>query len=356
LFRTLRYAWRLSLVLALVSSASYLYPAARLGVRYLATPDDPVAAAEVRMASLDANDIEEEIMTALTEKDPELARSMVAVAKERGYSVPPNLLSQIDDAEKFSVTETAKEAWSGLTTGNMDSPTAFAAALAADMTVVGDVKDLYGEYRKYPEWDELTVALSSAGIVAAGASYATMLSALPAKAGVTLLKNAKKADKIPAPLLHEMRELASGSVDVDAVKQVARSATKLDAAEAAAQARRIVRPQVVEKLIDAGTDFGTVARRQGYRASMDSLKMAANTDDIRRMEKLSSRFGDGYRATIRFASKAGSITMHVGEFLMKTAWWLIWLASWAVGAAFLLCEAGLAMFRLLRGSVRALTT
>jgi hypothetical protein len=355
LFRTLRYAWRLSLVVALVSSASYLYPAARLGFRYLVTPDDPVAAAEVRMASLDQKDFENEVRTALGEKDPELARSMVAVATEQGYSVSPDLLAQIEEAEKFSVTETAKEAWSGLTSGNTDSPTAFAAALAADMTVVGDVKDLYGEYRKYPEWDELTVALSSASIVAAGASYASMLSALPAKAGVTLLKNAKKADKIPAPLLREMRALASGSVDADAVKQAARSATKLDAAEAVAQARRAVRPQVLEKLVDAGTNFGTVARRQGYRASMDTLKMANSTGDIRRMEKLSSRFGDGYRATIRFARKAGSLTMRIGEFLFTTAWWLIWLASWAVGAAFLVVEVGVAVFRLLRGSVRALT-
>lgn len=350
----LRYAWRLSLVVALVSSASYLYPAARLGFRYVATPDDPVAAAEVRMASLDLPDFENEVGAALAEKDPELARSMVAVAAERGYSVSPDLLRQIAEAEKFSITETAKEAWSGLTTGNTDSPTAFAAALAADMTVVGDVKDLYGEYQRYPDWDELTVALSSAGIVAAGASYASMLSALPAKAGVTLLKNAKKADKIPAPLLREMRELASGSVDVDVIKQAASSAAKLDAAEAVAQARRAVRPQVLEKLVDAGTSFGTVARRQGYRASIDTLKIANSTDDIRRMEKLSSRFGDGYRATIRFASKAGSITMHIGEFLLKTAWWLIWLASWAVGAAFLIFEAGVAVFRLLRGSVRAL--
>lgn len=354
MFRTLRYAWRLSLVLALVSSASYLYPAARLGFRYLAVPDDPIAAAEIRMASLDGNDFEDEVRAALAEKDPELARSIVAVANERGYSVSPDLLAQTAEAEKFSVTETAKEVWSGLATGNTDSPTAFAAALAADMTVVGDVKDLYGEYQRYPDWDELTVALSSAGIVAAGASYASMLSALPAKAGVTLLKNAKKADKIPAPLLREMRELASGSVDVDVVKQAAKSAARLDAAEAVAHARRAVRPQVLEKLVDAGTNFGTVARRQGYRASMDTLKMANSTDDIRRMEKLSSRFGDGYRATIRFARKAGSITMRIGEFLLRTAWCLVWLVSWAVGASFLVFEVGLAMFRLLRRSVHAL--
>jgi hypothetical protein len=305
------------------------------------------------MASLDGRDFEDEVRAALADKDAELARSIVTAAKERGYSVSSDLLGQIEEAEKFSVTETAMEAWSGVTTGNTDSPTAFAAALAADMTVVGDVKDLYGEYQKYPEWDELTVALSSAGIVAAGASYASLLSALPAKAGVTLLKNAKKADKIPAPLLRELRELASGSVDLDAVKQAVRSAAKLDAAEAAAQARRAVRPQVLERLVDAGTSFGSVARRQGYRASMDTLEMANSTDDIRRMEKLSSRFGDGYRATIRFASKAGSITMRIGEFLLKTAWWLIWLASWAVGAVFLVFEAGIALLRIIRGSVRA---
>ncbi|MBY3433320.1 hypothetical protein HFN89_03960 [Rhizobium laguerreae] len=350
MFRTLRSIWRLSLVVALVSSASYLYPAARLGFRYLSAPDDPVAAAEVRMESLAGDDFEDEVRTALAEKDPELARSMVAVAKERGYSLAPELIVQIEEAEKFSVTETAKQAWSGLTSGNTDSPAAFAAALAADMTVVGDAKDLYGEYLKYPEWDELTVALSSAGIVAAGATYASMLSALPAKAGVTLLKNAKKADKIPGPLLREMRELASGSVDVDAVRQATKSAAKLDATEAVEQARRAVRPEVLQKLVDAGANFGTVARRHGYRASMDTLKLANSTDDIRRMGKLSSRFGDDYRATIRFARKAGSLTMHVGEFLLKTAWWLICLASWAVGAAILVFEAILTVLRFLRGS------
>ncbi|MDW9478911.1 hypothetical protein GOB57_09460 [Sinorhizobium meliloti] len=331
MFRTIRYAWRLSLLAGLASSAIYLYPAARFTYQFAVSPDDPVAAAELRLSALDADDFENEAREALAEYDPELARSIAHVAAERGHPIPDDLMASIEKADEFSFTQTASDTWSGLVSGNTDTPAAFAGSLVADLSVAGDIRDIYGEVVKYPDYDEVTVALSAVGIVATGATVASGMNALPAKAGVSLLKSAKKAGKLPKPLERELGAIVSNSVDIDAARDALRSAGKLDGNSALAAMRRVVRPDVLDRVSDAAASFGGVAVRQGYRGSLQTLRMAESTDDIRRMEKVSARFGDGYRGTLRFAAKAGSLTLRVGEALLLMAGWIAGFAMWLVG-------------------------
>ncbi|MCZ7861823.1 hypothetical protein O9X98_10565 [Agrobacterium salinitolerans] len=322
----------------LVSSAVYLYPAARFAYQYALAPDDPVTAAELRLSALDGTDYEREAKDALVANDAELAKSFAVIAGERGHPLPSELAAEIEKASEFSFTQTASETWSGLVSGNTDTPAAFAGSLAADLSVAGDVRDLYGEVVKYPDYDELTVALSAVGIVATGATVVSAMNALPAKAGVSLLKSAKKAGKLPEPLQRELSGMVAKSVDMDAAREAMHSAGKLDTRAALTAAGRVVKPDVLAKLGDAATSFGTVSVKQGYRGAVQSLKLAESTDDIRRLEKVSTRYGDGYRAVVKATAKAGRITLRLGEFALLMAWRLIGMAVWAVGTVIVVAD------------------
>ena len=344
MFRAFRYAWRLSLIGGLVSSAVYLYPAARFAYQYARSPDDPVTAAELRLSALDEDDYESEAKAALADNDAELARSFALVAAERGHPLSPELAASIAKASEFSFTQTASETWSGLVSGNTDTPAAFAGSLAADLSFAGDVRDLYGEVVKYPDYDELTVAFSAVGIVATGATVVSAMNALPAKAGVSLLKSAKKAGKLPEPLQRELAGMVSKSVDIDAARDALRSAGHLDTSAALAAAGRVVKPDVLAKLGDAATSFGTVSVKQGYRGAVQSLRLAESTDDIRRLEKVSAHYGDGYRAVVKATAKASRLTLRLGEFTLLMAWWLIGMIVWLLGAGLVVADLASVIF------------
>lgn len=352
LLRTFRYAWRVSLVAGLASSAVYLFPAARIALQYAVAPSDPVAAAEIRLSKLTPGDFDAEAKAALAENDPELARSIAIIAAERGHPLSPDLATSIEKAGEFSFVQTASETWSGLLSGNTETPAAFAGSLAADLSVAGDIRDLYGEVVKYPDYDELAVVLAAAGIVATGATVVSGMNALPAKAGVSLLKSAKKAGKLPEPLQRELGAIVSKSVDIDAAREAMRGAGKLDGDATLAAVRRVVRPDALAKVGDAATSFGTIAGKQGYRASLQTLRMSHSTDDLRQMEKVSARFGDGYRAALRFSAKAGSLTLRVGEFLLLMAWWVAGAIAWTVGLGFLTYDLARGVTQLPWGYVR----
>lgn len=338
-------------MVGLASSAVYLYPAARIALQYAVAPSDPVAAAEIRLSKLTPDDFDAEAKTALSENDPELAHSIAILAADRGHPLSPDLAASIDKADEFSFVQTASETWSGLVSGNSETPAAFAGSLAADLSVAGDIRDLYGELVKYPDYDELTVVLAAAGIVATGATVVSGMNALPAKAGVSLLKSAKKAGKLPEPLQRELGAIASKSVDMDAAREALRGAGKLDGDATLAAVRRVVRPDALSKVGEAATSFGTIAGKQGYRASLQTLGMAESTDDIRRLEKVSTRYGDGYRAVVQVTAKAGRITLRLGEFALLMAWWLICFTAWLVGAGLILFD-GAATVGRFSGSLR----
>ena len=330
MFRIMRFAFRVSLATALLSSAAFLYPAARIVFDYsLSSGDEGVA--EARMLSVAPSDFESEIETALAEDDDELARSIQLLATDRGVAIDPDLVRRIGEAGAFSFTKSAGQAWAGLVSGDTETPTAFAGSLVADLSVAGDLRDLYSELSKYPDYDELTVGLASLGIAATGATIVSGMNGLPAKAGVSLLKSAKKAGKLPPSLQRELRDIAARSIDGDEAAAAFRAAKSLDTTALSASARRIVRPEAIERLGSTARSIGGVAGQQGYRGTLQTLKLAETTDDIRKLEKASTRYGDRYRAVARFVGKAGGIALKAGAFIALMAWWMLGIAVWVAG-------------------------
>jgi hypothetical protein len=338
LFHIVRTVTRFALLASLASTAAYLYPAARLTLRYALPDTREEASIDAALLVQGKSSVSEEIRKALSQDDPELARSFANLASDRSISVDPELLARIDEAERFDLGRSAGELWSGFVSGEADTPTAFAASLAADLSVAGDVRDLYRELSAYPDYDELTVGLAAVGLAATGATVASGLNALPAKAGVSLLKTAKKAGKISPALTSELKDIATRSIDTREAAAVVASLRTFDAASAASAGRRIVRPDVIRKLGDTATSLGGIAGKQGYRGTLQTLDLASSTGDIARFERISEKFGNSYRAVLRIAAKTGALALKAGKFAVLMMWWLGGMLMWALGALMLAAE------------------
>jgi hypothetical protein len=331
---------RLALVASLVSTSAYLYPVARVSALYLFPDTRAEAMVEASLISLDSRAVEEGIDGALAKDDADLATSFVRLAEARGITVDGELQARVEEASGFDIGRSAGEAWDGFVSGNADTPTAFAASVAADLSVAGDVRDLYRELSAYPDHDELTVGLAAMGVVATGATFVSGMNALPVKAGVSLIKSARKAGKLPPPLAREMRDIAARSIDTSAITATVADLRRLDATAASASVRRVVRPELLERLGTAASDLGGIAGMQGYRATLQTLELASSTGDISRLRRISTKFGDGYRAVLRVAGTAGVLTWKIGSFAAVMVWWLLGMMVWAIGALLVAADLG----------------
>jgi len=350
--RMIKLATRVSLAAALLSGAAFLYRPGVLLASYLM--DDPVAEAEIALGAVPDDSFTSLFDRAISEGDAELAASVMALAEERGVELSADAASRVDAASAFDITRAASEMWSGLTSGDAKTPTSFAASLVADMSAVGDLRDLYGELSSYPDYDALTVGLAATGLAATGATVASGLNALPAKVGVSLLKSAKRAGKISPSLRDDLSSIVSSSFRPDEARAAMASLSGLDAGAATASASRILDGRGLERLAGSASDLGRIASDRGYRATLDTLSLAGNTTDLNRLGKVSGHYGDRYRAVLGLTARGGRLGIDALALLASMAWWLAGAVAWTVGAFLLLRDTVRGTMALVAGRKAAL--
>ncbi|MGO9118314.1 MAG: hypothetical protein ACLQPD_11995 [Desulfomonilaceae bacterium] len=105
--------------------------------------------------------------------------------------------------KRDSLAFRGQDVWNGVWAGKGSCPESMISSTVTDFLIIGDVRSLVWEAAKW--WknepnDDFVVALASIGILASALTYGTGGAAAPAKGSLSLLKVAKKADKISAPL------------------------------------------------------------------------------------------------------------------------------------------------------------
>lgn len=294
---------------------------------------DPVAMLLYRLSDMDLPAYEREIAAALAKDDAELARSLAELAAGSGIAISAPTLERIAEAEKFSVMRSASQVWSGAVNGQADSPTAFAAALAADLTVIGDVRDLTHQALAYPEQDNVTVALAATGLALTGAAAFSGGTSLAGKAGVSAIKAAKKMKRLSKGLEQELVRLTRNAIDSAALRDIARDAAAWDFAAAMRAARRVVRPQVIDEIGDTGNAVRGVFTRQGYRGTLQVLETAESTADVRQLRRTSDRLGDRFRGALHLKRGARTALTAI-ELLFGILFWIASAVMWIVWAAY----------------------
>ena len=89
----------------------------------------------------------------------------------------------------------------GIVEGHSDEDIGRASAIASDFLLIGDIRDLSIEgmhYANDEEVDRLMVSLSSLGLLATATTLYSAGATAPIKGSISLLKSAKRANKIPS--------------------------------------------------------------------------------------------------------------------------------------------------------------
>jgi hypothetical protein len=297
-------------VALLAAAAVYVVPRAADALDGL---DDPSRIANRAMADkFDTAAAQREIEAALAANDADLARSFADLAADRNVPLDPPLLERVKSAtaEAATARHKAQSFARGFITGEPDDMAALAGSTIGDLFVFGDIRDALREGKRLAmgqKADELVLGLASAGIAITAATYVTFGAAAPARAGLTLMKVARKTGSLGSEL--------AGSLG-----RMVRQAGFSEPAVAARAGRDAAKVERAGGLLNFARDVGRVEKAAGGRAAFDGLKIAKEPGDMTRVAKLAEKEGSRTRAILKIAGR-GAIML--AAFAFDASVWLL---------------------------------
>lgn len=314
-----------------MAACSYLLaqvaPHAREAGAILAAQDDPAALSELRLDGLLRQNerlVQDNIEAALAAGDADLADSFVALARDRNIALPDDLLARVSDAVRAenSTSHFAKRFATGLVTGNADDVASLSGTVAGDLFVFGDIRDVVREGKNLAmgeDADRLVLGLAAAGLAVTAATYVTVGGAAPVRAGLTLVKDARKLGRLGEGLAAWAGRSAREVVDTPMLRNAVASGSVLRPGQTVSAIKAAFRAEKAGALVRLGKDVTRVAGKTGTRGAMDTLRIAEGPKDVARAVRLAEAQGSKTRAIIKLLGR-GALLLVGGAF--DLAMWL----------------------------------
>jgi hypothetical protein len=340
-----RISWALATTVACAVACALLWPHARDAGAILAAQDDPAELSDIQFNSALRNNraiIEQNIEAALAANDAGLAGSFVDIAREKNISLPDEVSRRVADAvaEENSSSHFAKRFASGLVTGNADDVASLSGTIAGDLFVFGDIRDVVREGKHLAmgeETDRLVLGLATAGLAVTAATYISVGGVAPVRAGLTLVKDARKVGRLGEGLTEWAGRSARDMVDAPMLQNAVASGSVLRPGQTVSAIKAAFHAEKAGALVRLAKDVGRVGEKAGARGALDTLRIAEGPQDVARAARLAESKGGQTRAILKMLGR-GALLLAAGAFD---------LTLWVFGAL-------LALFGLL-SSIKATT-
>lgn len=303
--KVLRLASLLALGLAAWNAATSVY---RSGMMFGLF--DPAALAEYRLYAAPASTYVAEIEEAIAAGDHDYAVALYDLAVRHGHALSPALRERAEGTWLGRAYLTGSRAAKGFVVGSLDSGAEIAGSVTSDLIGVGDLRDFSVQGYHYvagDDYDPILLGLSAVGIGLTVSTLGTAGAAAVPDAGLSVLKNAYRARKISVPLTAYLTKNAAKLVDTRILKaelKVASDEGALGLARLQKVAARSVDGKVAQTLVDDATVLGTIGTKGGVRSSLAALAIADGPKDLRKLQRVATRFGDESHAVMKFLGRS----------------------------------------------------
>ena len=321
-----RLDWALTGMAVCAVACAMLWPHARDAGAILAAQDDPAALSDARInsalrnddAAVTRNNMARNIEAALAANDTDLANSFVDLARDKNIAVTDELSGRVRDAvaEANSTSHFAKGFASGLVTGNADDVASMSGTVAGDLFVFGDIRDVVREGKHLAmgeQTDRLVLGLAAAGLAITAATYVSVGGAAPVRAGLTLVKDARKVGRLGEGLTLWAGRSARDLVDTPMLENAVESASVLRPGESVRAIKAAFRPEQATGLVRLAKDVGRVGEKAGTRGALDALAVAEGPKDVARAARLAESKGGQTRAILKILGR-GALLLAAGAF------------------------------------------
>jgi hypothetical protein len=303
-----------------------LWPQARDAAAILAAQDDPPVLSDLQLNSVLRNNsaaIADNIEAALAAGDADLASSFVELAREKNIAVTDDLTRRVSDAvtEANSTSQIARRFATGLATGNADDVASLSGTVAGDLFVFGDIRDIVREGKHLAmgeDTDHLVLGLAAAGLAVTAATYVSVGGAAPLRAGLTLVKDARKVGRLGEGLTQWAGRSARGMVDGPMLQQAVATGSVLRPGQTMTAIKAAFRAEKAGALVRLAKDVGRVGEKAGMRGAVDTLRIAEGPKDVARAARLAESRGGQTRAILKVLGR-GALLLAAGAFNL-TLW------------------------------------
>ncbi len=258
---------------------------------------DETVLAEVRRAA-GQDRVNDAVAAALARNDVEDAQAYAELADHAALPLSETLRREIADAVAYDRSWTGRltRCARGVFGGDMTSMLSAACTLAADFTPVGDVRDIVIQGSRWidgSDYDRVVLGLSVLGLGATALTYVSAGTAVPAKAGLSVVKGAKRSGALSPKLWLSLEKAGAGG----GVKLL-RAADEVNAVRrefGGAEAAKMLR------FADKAEDIGDIARIYGKfgRKARPIMELTGKTT--------LSAFKAGYKVTVVLGSQIALI-------------------------------------------------
>src|SRR4051794_36021864 len=318
----------LALVGIVLSAAVFfaLWPHARDAGLMLAVQHDPAELADIQLDSaLQTNraTIEQNMDAALAAGDADLADSFATLARERHIAVPDELSRRVSVAvaAENSSRHFAERFATGLVTGSAEDVASLSGTVVGDLFVFGDIRDVLREGKHLAmgeDTDRLVLGLAAAGLAVTAATYVTIGGVAPVRAGLTMVKDARKVGRLGEGLTQWAGRSAREIVDAPVLQQAVASGSVLRPGATIGAVKAAFRAEKAGALVRLAKDVGRVGEKAGTRGALDTLRIAEGPKDVARAARLAESKGGQTRAILKVLGR-GALLLAAGAFNL-TMW------------------------------------
>jgi hypothetical protein len=298
-----------------------LWPHARDAGAVLAAQDDPASLSDLQLNSALRNNqavVAENIEAALAANDADLANSFVDLASSKNISLDEDLVRRVAEAvrEQSSSSHFAKRFATGLVTGTADDVGSLSGTVAGDLFVFGDIRDVVREGKHLAmgeDTDRLVLGLAAAGLAITAATYVSVGGVAPVRAGLTLVKDARKVGRLGEGLTEWAGRSARDMIDAPVLENAVMSGSVLRPGQTMTAIKAAFRAEKAGGLVRLAKDVGRVAEKAGTRGALDTLRVAEDPKDVARAARLAESKGGQTRAILKVLGR-GALLLAAGAF------------------------------------------
>lgn len=323
---SLRIGLSLAGAAAFATVGALVWPQAHHAASVLVAANDPVVLSEIQLNSILRNGpdgMTPQIEAALAANDTDLANSFVELATSRGIALPDGLRAKVATAavEQGSAANLARRFATGLVTGTGDDAASLSGTVAGDLFVFGDIRDVVRESKRLAmgeDADQMILGLAAAGLAVTAATYVSVGGAAPVRAGVTLVKDARKVGRLGEGLSRWAGRSAREIVDTPMLQRAVANASWGHPGQTATAIKAAFRAEKAGAFVRLAKDVGRIGDKAGTRGAFDVLKIAEGPKDVARAARLAESKGGQTRAIIKLLGR-GALLLTAGAFNL-TLW------------------------------------
>jgi hypothetical protein len=291
------------------------------------------------------------ILQALERDDIEEADMYVEIARFLDYQLPESTLVRLRDAHELSATvvRNTYQFGEGFVTGTGESTAGLAGAVTSDLTVIGDLRDIAlegGRMIAGEEYSELILGLSVVGVGLTAATIATGGGGIVAKAGISLVKAARRTGRLTAEFSTALTRLTTEAVNMPLLRRTISSVDLTDINRTQRVMADYGRNVRAARLLPVLTRMGEISNRVGPAETVRLMKFVRTGENLDDVAGMTKRFGLKSRGIMELTGKIALRSFKTSFRIMEwVAGQLIGLLAWIGGLILMILMRGINLFK-----------